>query len=203
MRRVHFVPALSFFLSCPATITTAAQLLRGSPKLISGVERAAAGVDSNSSPSDDRPENEILSRALHAYRTPYHNHRRQQHELPSDKEADRQLQSEYTDYYYQVPGTQSTQTAQVVETAPAPPPPVDIKCGTFALGMYWYFDAGFCYDLAGNWWDHKITFIRGESAGGACIEVRDDTSAETYCGNEWAELADPGMQVSTVCCLLQ
>ena len=82
-------------------------------------------------------------------------------------------------------------------------PPVDIKCGIFALGMHFYLDAGLCYDLAGNWWDHKITWIRGESAGGACIEVRDDTSAETYCGNEWAELPDTNMQVSHVCCFLQ
>jgi len=197
MRSVHLVSALSFLLSCPAIITTNAELLRGSSKLISRLERAAAGVGSNFVPSSDRPENESLSRALHAHRTPYDNHRRQQ------QEADRQLQSDDTDYYYQVPGTQSTQTAQVVETAPALPPPVDIKCGTFALGMYFYLDAGFCYDLTGNWWDQKISWIRGESAGGACIEVRDDTSAETYCGNEWAELADPGMQVSTVCCLLQ
>jgi len=205
MRRVHFVPALSFLLSCPATIMTNAELLRGSPKLMSGLERVAAGVGSNFSPSGDGPENEILSLALHAHRTPYDNHRRQQHNLPSDKEADRQLQlSDDTAYYYQVPGTaQSTQTAQGAQTAPPPPPPVDIKCGTFALGMYWYLDAGFCYDLTGNWWDQKISWIRGESAGGACVEVRDDTSTETYCGNEWAELPDTSMQVSTVCCFLQ
>jgi len=185
MRRVHFVPALSFLLSCPAIITTNAELLRGSPKLMSGVERASAGVGSNFSPSGDGPENESLSRALHALRTPYDNHRRQQHELPSDKKADRQLQlSDDYDYYYQVP-------------------PVDIKCGTFALGMYFYLDAGFCYNLAGNWWDQKISWIRVESAGGACIEVRDDTSTETYCDNEWAELPDTSMQVSTVCCFLQ
>jgi len=283
MRRVHFVLTLYFLLLCPATIMTAAQLLRGSPKLVSlhsdiislhsdimrGVERASAGVDSNSSPSGDGPENDFFSRALHAHRTPYHNHRRQQHELPSDKKADRQMRSlgdihiyyftqstqtaqevasqstetaqvvettetvqvlettetvqasalqsseltvqneqvglsDDTDYYYQVPGTaQSTETVQVLEWPPPPPPPVAIKCGTFALGMYWYLDVGFCYNLAGNWWNHKITWTRGESAGGACIEVWDETSGEKYCGNEWAQLTDPSMQVSRVCCLLQ
>jgi len=326
MRRVHFVPALSFLLSCPAIITTNAELLRGSPKLMSGLERVSAGVGSNFSPSGDRPENEILSRALHAHRTPYGNHRRQQHDLPSDKEADRQLkgasldkygtgrdskslsqadreetddEGEYDDAAVQLKketdlsdyaGTddsasietlilmntqqptflptglplsvntyslelqqETTQAEQAIysqqetteyvaavelqqETTQAeqavysqqettehvagvelqqetqqetlsffapPVAPVDINCGIFALGMYSYLDAGLCYDLAGNWWDQKITWIRGMSAGGACIEVRDDTSAETYCGNEWAELTDPDMRVSHVCCSVQ
>merc|ERR1740139_1601457 len=317
---------------------------------MSGVERTSAGVDSNSSPSGDGPENESLSRALHALRTPYDNHRRQQHDLPSDKEADRQLkgasldkygtgrdskslsqadgeetddegeyddaavqlkketdlsdyagtddsasietlvllntqqptflptglplsvntyslelqqettqaeqaiysqqetteyvaavelqqektqaeqaysQQETTEYVAAVELQQETTQAEQVysqqETTEhvagvelqqetqqetlsffAPPvAPVDINCGIFALGMYSYLDAGLCYDLAGNWWDQKITWIRGMSAGGACIEVRDDTSAETYCGNEWAELTDLDMRVSHVCCSVQ
>merc|ERR1711957_12460 len=95
------------------------------------------------------------------------------------------------------------ETNEIVAVVESLLAPVDIKCGTFALGMYFYLDAGLCYDLAGNWWDQKISWIRGESAGGACVEVRDDTSTETYCGNEWAELPDTSMQVSTVCCFLQ
>jgi len=84
------------------------------------------------------------------------------------------------------------QTAQAAEPALLlRTPPVAPQCGVRAEDVYHYLDAGYCYDLTGNWWDRKIEFLRGGATGALCAEVWTERAAGVkYCGDGWGQVAN-------------
>jgi len=78
-------------------------------------------------------------------------------------------------------------------------------CGACAGDACFFPAAGYCYNLAGTWYDRKITRIRG---GAGCAEAYDDkakygTRMWRQCEGGWIELVFNGKKVSDVsdvCC---
>lgn len=83
-------------------------------------------------------------------------------------------------------------------------------CTVYAETQHQYFTPryGFCYDLAGtgNWWDRKITWIRGGGGDGTtCLDVWEYGPERggqylQHCGAEWRELGYLQNKVSHICC---
>jgi len=78
-------------------------------------------------------------------------------------------------------------------------------CGACAGDECFFPAAGFCYNLAGMWWNKKITRIRG---GAGCAEAYEDRTKLNgklwrQCEESWIELLFNGKKVSDVsevCC---
>lgn len=80
------------------------------------------------------------------------------------------------------------------------------NCGIFTGdngGSYFHPVAGSCYNLGGNWWNDKITFIR--ASGGTCVDIwqhHEGGRHKRHCGSDWLELGgDMSRQASRVCCV--
>ena len=75
-------------------------------------------------------------------------------------------------------------------------------CSVFAEDQYFDPEPGACYNLGGNWWNDRITYIR--SSSNTCIQLWEDEGGGEYlehCGDEWFELDGTlGKQVSRICC---
>jgi len=76
------------------------------------------------------------------------------------------------------------------------------QCGIFADGSYFYPQAGKCYNLGGNWWNDRVTYIVGSSS--TCVKIwehSDGGRSQEYCsGSNWLKLQSLSRLASRVCC---